>query len=589
MNRELLSRNVGQLLLLQPAPYRLDDGGKALPDLRDAWRLERITGDSARVANIRTDHFVDIGLDAIYSYASDPNAKNLGEQHVGILQLKVQVYVRGQRAWVQATVRPGEALPPPDDQQSAEILAQLKAIQADLKKQNTSDYMGDEPLDNLLKALQRFVDRGEPGGSNVVQLSRERRYADAASEAFKLAQDEDTAAAHLGEATGIARARAARFWLDAGDVAFASDRERAADAYRRCTELDPANPFGWSRLGEVSWWVGRLDSALEAFTRLWYLMPQGAQVLARGGEPTETQLARFMAEHPDATQEVFAWTIRGVMIAGLNIVEILRREPALVSQWVLKVAPVDGIGEVQAPAKEEAPGITQFLTERVYNIGGALEASAASAEHRRILEALSNVASHLGQLEQSEEYLSRARSMSVEQNDFVSEAVYLTNLGVIAAERGQVNTARSYLTQALAICEGDRTQGRLIVGKRLVDLREFERRNRRHEELVAAGKAETELADDEIEVCNRLGDEFSRGTESAMKKAIKLKEVEGSVHGNLAKIAERENDGALAEREYSASLVIHESIRFSAGVAITRRALLRLKSAGQRMDDPIND
>jgi hypothetical protein len=116
MNRELLTRNVGQLLLLQPCAQRLDENGNPLPELRDAWRLDSVSRDAARLTNQRTSHFVDIGLDSIYSYASDPNAKNLGEHHSGILQLKVQVYMDGLRTWVQATVRPGEPLPPPHQQ-----------------------------------------------------------------------------------------------------------------------------------------------------------------------------------------------------------------------------------------------------------------------------------------------------------------------------------------------------------------------------------------------------------------------------------------------------------------------------------------
>ncbi|MBW7928384.1 MAG: hypothetical protein H3C58_09930 [Fimbriimonadaceae bacterium] len=113
MNREKLVKNIGQLVLLQPAPIRLDRHGRAIRDIRDPWRLEGVSGQVARLTNTLTDHFVDLGLDQIYSYGSDPNAKNIGEHHTGLLQLKVQLAISGPKVTVQSTVRPGEPILPP--------------------------------------------------------------------------------------------------------------------------------------------------------------------------------------------------------------------------------------------------------------------------------------------------------------------------------------------------------------------------------------------------------------------------------------------------------------------------------------------
>lgn len=481
-----------------------------------------------------------------------------------------------------ATQEFGKPLITQPDQIQREILAKLNSIQADLANGRTSNQMGVEPLDHLLEALRRLADSGTARGSAAMQLSSDGRYADAATEAISLAEDEANAATYLGSAAKEARGRAAARWLDAGDIAFVSDRLQAANAYERCTEIDPSNPYGWSRLGEASWWVGRLDKALQAFTRLWYLMPEGVETLARAVDPPEMQQARFMTDHPDVTRETYTWVIRGIMIAGLNIIEILRREPSLISKWVMRLVPVDQLDEPRAlreSTENESPDIVKFFSERVYNLGRVIGASAAPAEHRRILEGLARVANHRGELDESEEYLQRAHAMSVEQKDFVAEAVYLCNLGVVAGMRGQANTARDYCNQALALCKGDPRQGRLFVGTKLISVEEAARRREQHEQKLANGTAVASPEADEIEVCNLLADEFDRDPEVAMQRALKLKETEGNAHGNLGKLAMMDGNLDLARQEFEVSLTLHESIGYSRGVAVTRNAMLHLSQA----------
>ncbi|MGP0016527.1 hypothetical protein [Pseudomonas sp.] len=469
-----------------------------------------------------------------------------------------------------------QALITQQDQVQREILAKLKSIQADLTCGQISNQIGVEPLDHLLEALRRLAESGKVRGSAAMQLSSDGRYADAAAEAIRLAEDEANIAVHLGRAAEEARGRAAMRWLDAGDVAFVSDHLQAANAYERCIEIDPSNPYGWSRLGAISWWVGRLDKALHAFTRMWYLMPEGVATLARAEDPPDVQQARFTMDHPDVTRETYIWTIRGIIIAGLNIVEILRREPWLVSKWVIRLAPVDQQGEQREPTEVKVPGIIEFFSDRVYSLGRVIDASAASTEHRRILEDLARVASHRGELEQSENYLQRAYAMSVEQRDFVAEAVYLCNLGAIASMRGQVNTARGYFAQTLALCKGDPSQGYLYVGRKLVSVDEAARRREQHEQKLANGTAAANPEIDEIEVCNLLADEFDRDTEAAMRSALVLKEVEGNAHGNLGKLAMVEGNFDLARHEFEVSLVLYESIGYAKGVEATRNAILHL-------------
>lgn len=478
-----------------------------------------------------------------------------------------------------ATQEFGKPLITQQDQNQREIIAKLDSIQAHLANGRTSNQMGAEPLDHLLEALRRLAESGKARGSAAMQLSSDGRYADAATEAISLAEDEANAATYLGNAAEKARGRAAARWLDAGDVAFVSDHLQAANAYERCTEIDPSNPYGWSRLGGVSWWLGRLDRALQAFTRMWYLMPEGVETLARAGDSPEMQQARFMMDHPDVTREAYIWVIRGIMIAGLNIIEILRREPSLVSKWVMRLVPADRLGERRKPTEVEALEIVSFFNERVYSLGSVIDVSAASTEHRRILEDLARVSSHRGELDESEEYLQRAHAMCLEQKDFVAEAVYLCNLGVVAGMRGQANTARDYFSQALALCKGDPRQGRLFVGTKLISVEEAASRREQHEQKLVNGTVVSSPEADEIEVCNLLADEFDRDPEAAMRRALTLKKTEGNAHGNLGKLAMVDGNLDLARQEFEVSLTLHESIGYAMGVAATRNAMLRLSSA----------
>lgn len=462
------------------------------------------------------------------------------------------------------------------DRVQSEMLAKLNAIQASLATACASGQMGVESLDHVLDALKRLEDSGKVRGLAAVQLSADGRYEEAATEAIRLAEDEANAAACLDHAAQEARCRAAARYIDAGDLAFVHDRSQAVSAYERCTEIDPSNPYGWSRLGEASWWMGRLDKALHAFGRLWHVMPNGVASLALAGDSPEVQQARFKMDHPHATNDAYIWATRGIMIAGLNIVEILRREPSLVSALGLRFVPVDRLDERREVTAVDAPGIAQFFSEKVYDLGKVIHADAAATEHRRILEGLASVAKHRGELDESEGYLQRARAMCIDQKDVVGEAVYLCNLGVIAGMRGQVNTARDYLAQTLALCLGDPKLGRLFVGTKLLSVEEAARRREQHEQQVANGTARAFPDTDEIEVCNLLSDEFDRDTEAAMQRALVLKEVEGNAHGNLGLLAMRDGDFDLARQEFEASLALHEQIGCSRGMSGTRNAMLRL-------------
>ncbi len=466
-----------------------------------------------------------------------------------------------------------------------EILAKLASIQADLASRCTSDQIGVEPLDHLREALRRLASSGDARGSAAMQLSSDGRYEDAATEAIDLAEEEALTATCLGDAANQARIRAATRWIDAGDIAFVSDPQRAVDAYERCTEIDPSNAIALGRLGNASWWAGHLDKALNAFTQLWRGMPESDALLLEASNPTEAQKVGAILSRPGFPREEHIWIVRGIVVAGLNIIEILQHDPSLIANWIFRLVPIDpqgSLGSSRKPMEEDAPMLIRFFSERIYNLGNAVAPGAVSVEHRRLLSTLADVSRYRGELNRSEEYLQRARAMNVEQRDFVVEAGYLCNLGVIAGMRGQTNTARDYFSQAITLCKGDPSKGRLYMTTQRFSADKVERRRIEHERQLAAGTAAPALRDDEIEVCNLLSEEFDRNTELATERAIRLKEVEGNAHGNLARIALEDGNLRLARSEFEISLAIHDSIGHASGAAISRNALLNLTSEDAR-------
>lgn len=61
---------------------------------------------------------------------------------------------------------------------------------------------------------------------------------------------------------------AATAYLHLGALAFFTDTQKALDAYRRATELDPDSPDGWNQLGRLLSRIGQIDKAFAAFRRV---------------------------------------------------------------------------------------------------------------------------------------------------------------------------------------------------------------------------------------------------------------------------------------------------------------------------------
>jgi hypothetical protein len=111
MNRQMMKKNVGTHVLLQPAACHLDRNGFRVSVVVDDdwWCIDSVTDDEVRISDPRTGHSRGLGYDHIYNFTSD-RPKNGARR--GFLTLKVQLFVQGNDVRVVPNVRPGEAVPP---------------------------------------------------------------------------------------------------------------------------------------------------------------------------------------------------------------------------------------------------------------------------------------------------------------------------------------------------------------------------------------------------------------------------------------------------------------------------------------------
>lgn len=108
MNKIALKKNVGHRLRIRPKAKRYlgGPGGLQLPPVDDSWLVEDIERDGLRIRNTATDHGTVLKFDHIREFMTD----SAGGQGDGLLILKSQLSIGGNRLWTEPTFRPGEAL-----------------------------------------------------------------------------------------------------------------------------------------------------------------------------------------------------------------------------------------------------------------------------------------------------------------------------------------------------------------------------------------------------------------------------------------------------------------------------------------------
>jgi hypothetical protein len=111
MNLYKLRGNVGWLFKLQPPAIHLDPQGRELPYLDEEWLLQEISpdGETLTIRDLRIlGLLTPIGADAVHHFDTD---RSRGARH-GLLMLKQQMFIQGDRITFRLCFRPGERVNP---------------------------------------------------------------------------------------------------------------------------------------------------------------------------------------------------------------------------------------------------------------------------------------------------------------------------------------------------------------------------------------------------------------------------------------------------------------------------------------------
>jgi hypothetical protein len=178
MNLAQLKKAHGQRVQLIPVACRLDDLGRQLPEVNDAWLIDQVTDEGVHVSNPRTGHITVLGRDHIHHFTSNPDASRFAGVPHGFFTLLVQVYLQGPRLWIVPTPRPGKAVPPPAPRVS-EKLVDLRfpsdsGLQAHLEAQGYQVVWSLETRVSRRVELEGWEVVTEPDGSGGFNTYRVR-------------------------------------------------------------------------------------------------------------------------------------------------------------------------------------------------------------------------------------------------------------------------------------------------------------------------------------------------------------------------------------------------------------------------------
>jgi len=112
MNWDLIKKNVGYRVQLEPVAIRLDEIGRELPLQNDDWLIQEVTATGVRISNPNSGYATTLGKDHVHHFTSNPDRSIDGGLQYGFLTLHIQIFLQGNDLFVRPCTRPGEPVQP---------------------------------------------------------------------------------------------------------------------------------------------------------------------------------------------------------------------------------------------------------------------------------------------------------------------------------------------------------------------------------------------------------------------------------------------------------------------------------------------
>jgi hypothetical protein len=113
VNLDLLKKNIGFRVQLEPPAIHLDPSGRELPGRNGDWIIQSVTDtevriDTAEMLGLTTR----LGKDHVHHFTSNPSRSVDGGLQYGFLSLNVQLFIQNDRITYRPCSRPGERVAP---------------------------------------------------------------------------------------------------------------------------------------------------------------------------------------------------------------------------------------------------------------------------------------------------------------------------------------------------------------------------------------------------------------------------------------------------------------------------------------------
>ena len=421
-------------------------------------------------------------------------------------------------------------------------------------------YIPDDARSSISATIAKVLDPAEERRSDARAALQAGDFEGAAAALVKLAEEQSL----VVEKT---RLSAAKTYGEAGDLFFATDTDKAIEAYAKATELDPTDTISRNQLGHLYRRIGELDKAAAQYQQIIDANAGGSDDNSKYWEGAALANLGNIAETRGDFDEAEALYTR-----ALNIQQALGNEEEI-------AIAIGNLGIVASERGNIAEAEEKFLA--ALEIYEKLGLKARIARQYRNLGATSNAK---GDNERSDEYYLKAIAIYEEIGDEGELASQLTGLGANANDRGEYDKGVEYLERALEI---HRRFGNIEavgvdlnnLGVAAMALNDYSAAERYYKESVEIQEKLGNMASAAMTLSN-LADAARRqgnldDTEVHLKRALTISEEINStpsigiVNNSLGSLALERGQYESAKAYYAKSKTIFEDMGFARGVAVT--------------------